>query len=349
MTRPPAVAVVALLVASVVALARHTSGEADRAATTATTTTVADSATTTTNTTPTTAPPTTAPAAPPTTASSAPAPVRDRSVYEGLGAWVDVYDYVPVYRRPGEAQLAVPDAVEAMAARGVRTLYLQATRLDPRSPEGIVDRERVSAFLAQAHRRGIKVVGWYLPKFGDLDVDLANLLLIRDFAFEGHRFDGIAVDIEWRQDVPASAERNRRLVELSRRLRAAVGAQALGAIVLPPVLTEVVNPSYWPNFAWEELEPLYDVWLPMAYWTFRPRSSAYRDAYRYTDETIRRLRANLGNPRAAVHPIGGIADAATEDDYRGFVRAARERGSVGLSMYDLKTTHDPGWAVLQRR
>jgi hypothetical protein len=87
----------------------------------------------------------------------------------------------------------------------------------------------------------------------------------------------------------------------------------------------------------------------MTYWTFRPSASGYRDGHRYTDESIRRLRANLGNPAAAVHPIGGIADAATEDDYRDFVRAARENGAVGLSMYDLRTTHEAGWSALQRR
>ncbi len=269
-------------------------------------------------------------------------------MYEGLGAWVDVYDYVPVYQKPAEPQLAIPEAVEELAARGVRTLFLQATRLDPRSPEGIVDRALVGEFLQRARARGMRVVGWYLPKFADLDVDLANLLLIRDFEFHGHRFDGIAVDIEWRQDVPHSAERNRRLVQLSSRLRQAVGNDALGAIVLPPVLTEVVNPAYWPDFAWSEVAPYYDVWLPMTYWTFRTSSSGYRDGHRYTEESIRRLRANLGNPAAAVHPIGGIADAATEEDYRDFVRAARENGAVGLSMYDLRTTHERGWAALQQ-
>ncbi len=332
MSKPTAsaIAVVALLVAGLVALGRGTT-ERDEGATPTTSTAGATEAALAT-----------------TTTTSVPAPVRDRSVYEGLGAWVDVYDYVPVYEKPAEPQLVIPDAVDELAARGVRTLFLQATRLDPRSPEGIVDRARVGEFLKGTRSRGMRVVGWYLPKFADVDVDLANLLLIRDFEFDGHRFDGIAVDIEWRQDVPASAERNRRLVELSDRLRRAVGADALGAIVLPPVLTEVVNPSYWPDFAWSELAPYYDVWLPMAYWTFRPRASGYRDGYRYTAESIRRLRANLGNPSAAVHPIGGIADVATEEDYRGFVRAAREKGAVGLSMYDLRTTHDAGWAVLQR-
>ncbi len=283
-----------------------------------------------------------------TTVAAVPAPVRDRSAYEGLGAWVDVYDFVPVYRKPNQSQFTPRQAVEIMADRGVQTLFLQATRLDPRSPGGIVDDRLVGEFLEEAASRGIRVVGWYLPKFGDLDADLHNLLLIRDYEFRGHRFDGIAVDIEWRADVPNSAERNRRLVELSRRLRAAVGDDALGAIVLPPVLLEVINPRYWPDFAWSELSDLYDVWLPMGYWTFRSTRSEYREGYRYTAETIRRLRANLGDPSAAVHPIGGIADAATPEDYRGFIRAADEAQAVGFSMYDLHTTHEGGWAELQR-
>lgn len=281
--------------------------------------------------------------------NSVPPPARDRSVYEGLGAWVDVYDYAPAYRRPNDTQLSVAAAVDLMAARGVKTLFLQATRLDPRSPEGIVDRGLVGEFLQRSRSKGIRVVGWYLPKFADVDVDLRNLLLIRDFEFEGHRFDGIGVDIEWRADVASSAVRNQRMIELSRRLRAEVGSDALGAIVLPPVLLEVVNPRYWPDFAWEELADLYDVWLPMTYWTFRSTPSGYRDGYRYTEETIRRLRANLSDPSAAVHPIGGIADAASPEDYRGFMRAATEANALGVSMYDLETTHDGGWTALQRR
>ena len=47
----------------------------------------------------------------------------------------------------------------------------------------------------------------------------------------------------------------------------------------------------------------------MTYWTNRNTKSGYREGFRYTDENIRRLRANLGRGDAAVHPVGGIADA----------------------------------------
>ena len=40
-------------------------------------------------------------------------------------------------------------------------------------------------------------------------------MAVADFEADGHRFDGIAVDIEWTQGVPDPAERSRRLVQLS--------------------------------------------------------------------------------------------------------------------------------------
>ena len=169
------------------------------------------------------------------------APRRDVSAFQGLGAWVDVFDYAPAYHRQWEGSQLIPDDVDAMAKQGVRTLFLQAARLDDRTPGGIVgivDPELVGRLLERAHARGIRVVGWYLPKFADVERDLANLALLRDFRFRGQQFDGIAVDIEWRRDAPDHAERNRRLVELSRRLRQEAGGHALGAIVYQPVLLE---------------------------------------------------------------------------------------------------------------
>jgi hypothetical protein len=277
------------------------------------------------------------------------APLRTVSIYSGLGTWIDAYDFVPAYHRPAEGPLLVPDDLETVAMRGVRTVYIQAARDDARSPEGIVDHDLVGRFLQRARELGMRVVGWYLPKFADVDADLARLLQIRDFEYEGHRFDGIGVDIEFRSSVRDDALRNRRVVELSRRLRAEVGNQALAAIVLPPALLEVVHPQYWPNFPWQELAPLYDVWLPMGYWSDVKARTGYRDGHRYTSENIARLRANLGDPTALVHAIGGVANLVTDDDYRGFVQAAREGGAVGWSMYDYRTTPPAGWEILQRR
>src|SRR5436190_14033192 len=67
-------------------------------------------------------------------------PGRNLSVYRGLGAWVDAFDYAPAYHREQEGPQLAPDDVAAIASHGVRTLYLQAARQDELSPDGIVDR-----------------------------------------------------------------------------------------------------------------------------------------------------------------------------------------------------------------
>ena len=314
------------------------------------TTTSTTSTTTTTTTLPpatTTVPPATTTVPPATTTVPPPPPPGpDVAAYRGLGTWLDVYDFSPAYS-PNGPPAVTPDQVDAMAAQGVRTLYVQASRDDARSPGDIEAPELLGQFLTRAHARGMRVVAWYLPKFADVEADLRRLLAVRDFRADGQGFDGLAVDIEWRKDVPDTATRNARLVELSRRLREATGGATLGAIVLPPVVTEVINPDYWPSFPWRELVPYYDVWMPMAYWTNRTAESGYRDANRYVDENIRRVRNNVGNAAAAVHPIGGIGDAATVDDYRGFVQAASAQASVGASVYDWRTTAPESWEVLR--
>jgi hypothetical protein len=276
-----------------------------------------------------------------------PPPARDLSVYKGLGTWVDAYDFSPEFQSKGAPPAITPESMDDLAAAGVKTMYLQAAKDDTRSPGDLVNPEILGPMLERAHARGLKIVAWYLPKFYDLDSDMRRLLAMRDFRAGGHGFDGIGLDIEWTKDVPNAAERNVRLIDLSQRLRAAMGKAALSAIPLPPVLIETINPRYWPNFPWRELAPLYDVWMPMAYWTFRTQSSGYRDAYRYTEENVRRTRANLGLPNAAVHPAGGTDNKSTDEDYRGFVRACVETGSIGGSIYDWRTTPTASFSILR--
>jgi hypothetical protein len=280
---------------------------------------------------------------------AAPQP-RTVAAYDGQGAWVDAFDYSPPYA--GTTPPLAPAVVNDMAAHGVKTVYLQAGRLDARSPDLLEDRWLVGEFILRAHQAGLRVVGWYLPKWDDAGRDLDHLVAISQFSVLGHRFDGIAVDIEYTSDGLPLDERNARLVALSQALRARVGAgTALGAIVLPPVQTEVINPQYWPSFPWTDLKPLYDVWMPMSYWSFRTTRSGYKDGYRYTEESVRRLRANLASPSAPVHPIGGIGAAdgvndppnpdeplASINDLPDFVRALRDVNAVGGSLYDWRTT-----------
>jgi hypothetical protein len=266
--------------------------------------------------------------------------------YVGYGTWVDVFDFDPAYNPPTVTAADLPE----MADLGVRTVYLQAARLDERTPDGLVDPWLLTEFLLAARAERLDVVAWYLPRFGDGPDDLDRLQAIAEFQVLGHRFDGVAVDIEWIGDGIDDDTRTSRLLTLSEGLRASVGEDPLGAIVPPPVQIEVINPDFWPGFPWGELGELYDVWLPMSYWSFRTDESGYADGYTYHEESTRRLRTNVGDPNAPVHGIGGIGGLdgiddpvdppeplANLDEVERFVDALADTESIGGSIYDWNT------------
>ncbi len=258
----------------------------------------------------------------------------DLSAYQGIGAWVDLYD---------PALLANPEGTVArIAARGTRTLFLETSNYQ--MPEAVMWPGLIGRFLDAAHARGIKVVAWYVPGFTDLGLDLhRSLAAIRFRSSTGQRFDSFGMDIESTR-VPQYWERSRRAIALSRKVREAVGpGYALGAIVLPPPLLDY-SPGYWPEFPFKDLGRLYDVFLPMGYWTFRSDGEAA--AYEFTRASIEGIRARTGRRTMPIHPIGGIADAVGPAGMRGFVHAAREFGVLGASMYDVGTSDRADWNAL---
>jgi hypothetical protein len=298
------------------------------------------------------APPTTA-APPPTTTAPAPKPPAavasaaapavpkpvlpvDGGAYKGLGTWVDVYDWTTTYTN-GKPSVGLAD-IDHMAEVGVQTLYIQAARGD--NDDDVVERPRLQALIKRAHDRHMAVVAWFLPYLTDPAADMRHLQ-----AIAGLSIDGLGIDIEAR-NVSDVDDRNQRLIELSAAVRK-MTSLPVAAIVLPPVVLEVVNPNYWPNFPWKQIAPFYDVWMPMSYWTNRTDASGYRDAYRYTTENIQRMRADLGLPTAPTHPIGGIGDETTADDVDAFQRAVSGTSSLGGSLYDYHTTADDQWSHLQ--
>jgi len=270
---------------------------------------------------------------------------RTLDPYLGLGTWADAFDVDPIYA-PG-APSVTPHDVADMAGHGVRTLFLQASRWDRRATGLVQDPWLQAGFLLAAERSGVAVVGWYLPRWDDEGDDLARLLAVDRFSVAGRRFGGLAVDIEWNRDDLGAIERSDRLVDLSDRLRRTVGDDPLGAVVMPPVVTDVINPGFWPGFPWAELAPLYDVWLPMSYWSFR--TGGHADPQAYTAENVARVRLDLGEPGAMVHAVGGIGAAdgtavvdpgeplADLDDLGPFVDALVDTGAVGGSIYDWAT------------
>ena len=238
--------------------------------------------------------PVTPTAAAPAVTPTAAAPPPDRILaYRGLGAWVDWFDYGHPWS-PDPALI-----VDQLAQRGVRTLFLQ-TGLWAQGPD-ILNPGVFDAFLDHAHAHGIRVVGWYVPGFADIDHDIrASLAVLAYTSPSGQHFDGFAPDIEdlsaiqqagqhtvtvslpkgrgcpkgctstavvAASPVDVLARFNAGITEYSRRLRQSVPAgTTLGAIVLD---AEAVNreASYWVGFPWPEIAARYDVVLPMAYWS----------------------------------------------------------------------------------
>jgi hypothetical protein len=255
--------------------------------------------------------------------------------YQGVGAWVDMYD-------PAELGNPWPALVE-MRDHGVRTLYLETAswRVRPKSLD-MKDEQAVELFLDEAHALGIKVIAWYFPGLDDLATDLRRSHAALDYETpRGHqRFDGFAVDIESTRIGPVGA-RNAALVRYSRALRRYVGPQyALGAIV-PDLRSTTVSPGLWNGFPYRSAARYYDVFLPMAYSSYRGHGAAY--VYRYSRSNVSAVRSMTGRP---VHLIGGLTDALRGSEARAMVRGARDGGAIGASFYDFAIGQDAAWQAL---
>jgi hypothetical protein len=272
----------------------------------------------------------------PATPSSARATPWTLEPYYGLGAWLDAFDWSESFAdTPGD--IVGLDGIDHMAAEGVQTIYIQASRWN--APTAVLEPERLLALIDRAHDHDMSVVAWYLPTMVDPEEDLRRMLEIAALPV-----DGFAVDIEAR-DVEDVAERNRRLIDISARLKAELGDRTLGAIPMEPVIMEQVNPQFWPGYPWAELAPHYDVWLPMSYWT--NRRGHWRDAQVYTATNMVLLRERIGDPAAPIHTIGGIGDRTTIEDLQGMLAAATEQFAIGGSIYDYRTSHQSFWEVLR--
>jgi hypothetical protein len=269
-------------------------------------------------------------------AGAGPVAAPDFSVYSGLGTWIDIYS--PTFG-------ADPDAVAAAVAnRGVRTVYVETGNF--RQRVDVVRASWVGRLIEAAHDQGISVVAWYLPSLTNVARDLRRSLAAAELrTSDGDRFDSFALDIE-SSAVRGAAERNRRLLALSRRLRAAVGPDyPLGAIIPSPVGMQLL-PRYWPTFPYRELGQVYDVFLPMAYFSYRASDRAA--VARYITRSVSTIRLEAGAPAAPIHVIGGLAGATGQRQATGFVQAVAACRVLGFSLYDFFTTKRTVWPLLSR-
>lgn len=258
------------------------------------------------------------------------------SPHTGLGAWVDVYDWT-LELTGGQPSVDLDD-VDAMAEQGIQTMYIQ-TAHHRSTAKGVIEEDRLLELITRASDHGINTVAWYLPTLEDPAADLRRLSASAALAV-----GGLAVDIE-SVEVADPAERNRRLLELSADLKAALGPdRVLAAITPSAVHLQVVNPGFWPGFPWAEVASTYDVLLPMTYWSIR--EGELRNAETYVGENLDRIRVSTGDTDIPIVPIGGIADAIAPADLQGMVRAIEARGSPGGGLYDWVTSTPEQWEIL---
>jgi hypothetical protein len=268
-------------------------------------------------------------------ASGGAAGSSQRSSYAGLGTWLDIYA-TPSWSHPQRE-------VAAMARDGVQTLYLQTGNYEQRAD--LARPRALGRFVDAAHAAGMRVVAWYLPSFLYPAQDTRRALAaIRFRSPKGERFDSFALDIE-ASLVKSVPLRSKRLLQLSARLRAALGRRyALGAIIPSPVGIRR-HPHYWPHFPYRPLARLYNVLLPMAYATDHHITGVTATrAYDAADIAI--IRARTGKPHVPIHLIGGLANAMGAGETAGFMQAVADCGPVGYSLYAFSVTRQATWKAL---
>jgi hypothetical protein len=227
-----------------------------------------------------------------------------------------------------------------MHARGVRTLFLETGNW--RISARLYRKNMLDRYVDAAHGRGMKVVAWYVPDFRDFSRDLRRALAaIRLETPNGERFDSFGLDIE-SAEVRDPDLRTARVLRLSTEIREAVGPSYTLAAIVPSPYAMGLIPAYWPGFPFQRLAGLFDVFVPMGYFTFRTDGPAQTAGY--TRATLDLLAAKTGG--MPIHAIGGLAEDTTGAEVGAFVRSALRGGVIGASLYDFGTMGQEDWTAL---
>jgi len=273
-----------------------------------------------------------------------PAGAASTSPFQGLGTWVDVFDYAPRLQPNGALPPFTAAAVDDVAALGVRTLYVQVANPDADPATKLTDAKVLQAILDRAHQQGLRVVAWYLPSHVDPARDDEMIRRIVALRAGGERLDGIGLDLE-SSEVADVALRTRRAISFAKAARRSAGAgMPIAAIVYPAVQLEQLNTTLWPQFPYKQVNRYVDAWMPMAYYTYR--DGILRSPVAYVDASVKLLRKRVGS-NVAVHVIGGIADQTTTNDLVDLRTAVKDTDAIGWSLYDYVTTGSAAWPYLR--
>ncbi|TAL17990.1 MAG: hypothetical protein EPN99_11640 [Frankiales bacterium] len=213
-------------------------------------------------------------------------------------------------------------------------------------------RSRAAQWVDGAHARGMRVVGWYLPGYGDMARDLRRTLAVADLVTPGGgRFDAVGIDMEAHTGIGTSNEvsrptMNARAVEHLRAVRSRTNAP-LASITPQPTATDDAGET-WAGFPWRGIAPYSDVVLPMSYWPRTCRDACVRD---YTLTNARHAASWTGGLPVHIAGRGYPAPDGTQvsdSDIRAFVDGAVTAGVLGGSVYDYASTRTrtAWWSIL---
>ena len=256
------------------------------------------------------------------------------AAYKGLASWVDLYD---------DKAWANPDAtVRDMASHGVRTLFIETSNFH--SSSAVMNAPKLRTFITACHAHNIKIVAWYLPNMAGGSIDIKRVSQAIDFKAGNQRFDSFALDIE-SDAVGSVSTRNRNLETLTKRIRAKVGSSyPLGAIIPSPVGL-AKGSGYWNSFPYAMCARYYDVFVPMAYYSYHTHSTSGTLADALAN--VRILRSQPGCKNKPIHLIGGISENSSTAQVHAFVQAVKRTDCYGASLYGWPGTTSGAWRELK--
>ncbi|MCA1832941.1 MAG: hypothetical protein ABR548_00410 [Actinomycetota bacterium] len=265
----------------------------------------------------------------------------DTAAFRKLATWVDLYDYTS-----STAESTIQSRVADMKARGVRTIFLQTGRYNTAA---FSNPTQVAQWLTHAHAAGLRVVGWYLPAYSEyLSGDIAKTAVIASYVSPtGHRFDGLAIDIEYRAKTSSKTEFFNGITSQLAGVRGRVGlVYPVGAITFAPLDMDLWTAG-WDGFPWASVGKYANAVMPMGYWSNRDSRCSGGDTaycpYQYTLTNIQRSRSYTGLP---VHDIGGVGHQVTASEVSKYVQAEKAGRAYGGSLYDYGVTATSFWAYL---
>jgi len=231
----------------------------------------------------------------------------ETSITKGKGTWVNVWNY--------------PRNVDEFMARlrryDIDTIYLQVNRSN--TPV-FRNAGQIDEILRKAHQNGIKVIGWSYCYLNNISADVERYVKPALYqTSDGHKFDGMAADIE--ENIRVSA------VE---RYTSAIKKQ------IPedyPLLAIVFAPRIKPNYPWQYIGANWDVLMPMTYWHGMKNKHQPGVVENFVTETVENIRKYTGKQDVAIHLITD-GERTTPEQIATSLEVARKLNvNAGISIY----------------